>query len=96
MRRSRRTGVNAHQTLAALGGVEQVRKSFGDMAESLGLDALQTISMSAGAFFNRSGLEVTGIQEPPGRYTLLSHHAKGGGWAASCWCTTSIWGGTLP
>ncbi len=71
-------GGDAVETLASLGGMEQVRKSFGDAAESLGLDALQTLSMSGGAFFNRSGQEVTGIKEPPGRYTLLSHHARGG------------------
>lgn len=46
--------------------------------ESIGWDTEQTRSPLDSSHCGRASRETTGIQEPPGRYTLLSHHAKGG------------------
>ncbi len=68
-------GGDAAETIKSFGGEEQLRKSLCGSTE---LDNMQTVPMAGSAFFARSGTIVSGVEEAPGRYTVVSHHAKGG------------------
>ncbi len=63
--------------LQSFGGEEQIRRSFAGMGLSE-LNAMNTIPMKAPSLFTETGEIISGVEEAPGRYTLVSQHAEGG------------------
>ncbi len=66
------------QVLALFGGREHLEKIFFGGVYSSYLDHLDTAPMEGGGGGYGSGQGISGVSETPGRYTLISHHAKGG------------------
>lgn len=71
-------GGDAAATLSAFGGDEQVRKTLYAGYDTSELDAMKTAPMTDVVFFSREGKLISGVEESPGRYTLISQHARGG------------------
>lgn len=73
--------VRAHGGSVALvvetfGGQEYLSKTcFGHTDD---LDKIKTSPMDSVTFFSGTGREISGVSETPGRYSLVSHHARGG------------------
>ncbi len=63
--------------MALMGGREHVEKTC-FAGQDGNLDDIDTSPMEGTAFSADGGPEVSGVHEAPGRYTLVSHHAKGG------------------
>jgi len=71
-------GGDTAETLLSFGGEEQVRRMFPDPVSWTELDAIKTVPMTRAASLGETGTEVSGVEETPGRYTMVSHYAKGG------------------
>ncbi len=71
-------GGDSSQLLALFGGEEQVGKVFFGGATSSYLRQMDTVPMMGGQDSLGSGLKSSGVSETPGRYTLVSQHARGG------------------
>lgn len=71
-------GGNATRALDSFGGEEHIRRSLSGELDTSELDAMDTAPMTSFAYFTGRDAEITGVEESPGRYTLISHHAKGG------------------
>ncbi len=71
-------GGNSGELLGLFGGEQHVEKIFFNGATSSYLDNVDTSPMEAGGAMFGSGQPISGVSEAPGRYTLVSHHAKGG------------------
>lgn len=71
-------GGDVEETLFSFGGAEQVRNTFGPGFDTAELDAMKTSPMTDVAFDAGTGPMISGVEEAPGRYTVVSQHAKGG------------------
>lgn len=71
-------GGNEEEALRSFGGEEQATRTLSGEFGSAELDAMNTAPMTSFAYFSGSGAEVSGVEETPGRYTLISQHARGG------------------
>ena len=71
-------GGNTGEVLELFSGEEHLEKTYFSMLNSEDLDHVDTSPMEGVTFFAGSGKEISGVSETPGRYTLISHHARGG------------------
>ena len=71
-------GGDAAAVLQLFGGEAHVRKLFFGSATSSYLDHVDTAPMEDGESVSGIGQGASGVSETPGRYTLISHHARGG------------------
>ncbi len=69
---------DAAAILRLFGGEEHVRNIFFGGTTSSYLDHVDTAPMEGGEMVSGKGQGNSGISETPGRYTLVSHHARGG------------------
>ena len=71
-------GGSAAGVLALFGGEDHVRRVFFGGATSSYLDHVDTAPITGGNPAFSDGRGISGVEETPGRYTLVSHHARGG------------------
>ncbi len=69
---------NPDRVLGLFGGEEHLEKVFCAGLDSQNLDNIDTAPMEGGSHFTGRSGENSGVSETPGRYTLISRHAKGG------------------
>ena len=71
-------GGHSEAVLELFGGEEHVEKTFFSSFDAPEPHRVGTSPMEGLTFFTGSGREISGVHETPGRYTLVSHHEKGG------------------
>ncbi len=71
-------GGDSKAVLDMFGGEEHIKKTFFTGFDTQAFNRIGTSPMEVPTFFSGSGQEISGVHETPGRYTLVSHHDKGG------------------
>ena len=71
-------GGDSQAVVELFGGGKELEKAFLSGFDTGPFGGPDTPPMGGPTFFTGRGTEISGVNESPGRYTLISHHARGG------------------